>query len=754
MLRFTPLSHDSLVLSIVARYAIGIGSVIAAGATAFVLQNHRVRDPFALIFLFAVWVSVWCGGAGPGIAAVTLSLIDLSVLLHSPRGLFHISISDVPVFVIFLSTGLWIVWFGHARDLARRSSEEARDHLETEVTARAADLRLLRAEHQAVLDAAPFGVVTFAAERIVVRCNTTYERMLGAAPGELIGQSAPLPETERETWRRQEQELRLGNAIENYETLRVRMDGAEFPATITIAPLIDAIGGDYKGIVGVITDDTEREYVDARLQMLCAVVQNSPDLITVTDMNMRGVFLNRTGQEMLGLSDEDAATLTQSLDYFAEDPQREISEELLPLLLERGRLARELSVRNFRSGKTFPALWTAFVIHDRKTRQPALLGAVVRDSTERYEHRDALRRSLEDNEVLRQENRALQEQLQREDVSLQELNPGLDDESPGVEPGKFEKIIGVSPELRRTLVLVNQVASTDATVLITGETGTGKELIAQAIHENSKRARRPFRSINCAALPPALMAAELFGHEKGAFTGADRHRAGQFELAAGGTLFLDEIAEIPIEMQATLLRVLEEYTFDRLGGTGPVPVDVRIIAATNRDLHAAMKAGEFRPDLFYRLSAFSIEMPPLRERREDIPMLVTHFISRSSVRHGKVIRAIEKKGMDLLRSYDWPGNIRELRNVIDTSMIRSVGETLLIDERLLFGTRPADDEPIGSLQKQMTDHERILIERALAESRGQISGTAGAAMILHLPPSTLTARIKTLRIDTTRFKSR
>jgi transcriptional regulator with GAF, ATPase, and Fis domain len=352
------------------------------------------------------------------------------------------------------------------------------------------------------------------------------------------------------------------------------------------------------------------------------------------------------------------------------------------------------------------------------------------------------------------ENRTLQEKLRREKISLQELNLAMQSRLAVIQRSKFEQMIGASSALQRTLTRVEQVASTEATVLITGETGTGKELIARAIHKNSKRGHMPFRSINCAAIPATLMAAELFGHERGAFTGAHRQRVGQFELASGGTLFLDEIAEVSIEMQAMLLRVLEEHTFERLGGAKPILPDVRVIAATNRDLQAAMRAGEFRPDLFYRLNAFPIEVAPLRERRDDIPMLVTHFINISAVRHGKTIRNIEKRAMELLRSYDWPGNIRQLRNVIDTSVIVTTGEDLWIDEELLFGSRPRQDSPHGSLQKEMANHERMLIERALTERQGRVSGPSGAATILHLPPSTLSARMKALKIDVSRFKPR
>ena len=392
------------------------------------------------------------------------------------------------------------------------------------------------------------------------------------------------------------------------------------------------------------------------------------------------------------------------------------------------------------------------MIYDRNTKEPSLLAAVVKDITEQHEDRAALQESLSENELLLEENKILQEKLQRENISLHEINLALQGELADIQRVKFEKIVGASPGLLRTLNKVRQVASSDATVLITGETGTGKELIAQAIHENSKRARMPLRSVNCAAVPATLLAGELFGHEKGAFTGADRQRVGQFELATGGTLFLDEISEIPIEMQASLLRVLEEHTFQRLGGAKVIYADVRIIAATNRDLHLAMRAGEFRQDLFYRLNSFPIELPSLRERRDDIPMLVSYFVAISAAEHGKTIRNIEKRGMDLLRSYDWPGNIRELRNVIDTSVITASGDSLVIDEELVFVTRPPQDAPMGSLQKEMETHERMLIERALNETHGRVYGPSGAGAILHIPPTTLSAKIKALKIDTASFR--
>lgn len=317
---------------------------------------------------------------------------------------------------------------------------------------------------------------------------------------------------------------------------------------------------------------------------------------------------------------------------------------------------------------------------------------------------------------------------------------------------RLGRFIGESPSIRRILNKVDQVAATDATVLITGETGTGKELIARAIHENSKRVGMPFRAINCAALPTTLMAAELFGHEKGAFTGAERLRLGQFELASGGTLFLDEIGEIPIETQAMLLRVLEERSFERLGGTKLIGSDVRIIVATNRDLQAAMQKGEFRQDLYFRLNGFPIEVPPLRERKDDIPRLVQHFVQVSSARHSKNIQNIERRAMEMMRSYSWPGNIRELRNVIDTFVIISPGEDLVIDEAILYDAPANQDKGAGTLEEKLTQYERGLIEGALVRARGRVSGASGAATILGMPPSTLFARMKTLRIDASRFK--
>jgi transcriptional regulator with GAF, ATPase, and Fis domain len=299
---------------------------------------------------------------------------------------------------------------------------------------------------------------------------------------------------------------------------------------------------------------------------------------------------------------------------------------------------------------------------------------------------------------------------------------------------------------------VAKVAPTDSTVLVTGETGTGKELVARGIHKRSQRASRAFVSVNCAAIPRDLIASELFGHEKGAFTGATQRRLGRFESADGGTIFLDEIGELPAEMQIALLRVLQEREFQRVGGNESIKTDVRVVAATNRDLQAIIAEGRFRDDLFYRLNVFPIEVPPLRERREDIPLLVEYFVDRYASQAGKKISGISKKSMELLQSYVWPGNIRELQNVIERSVIISESENLCIDESWFVGRSATTDSAIQPLSAKLASQEREMIESALAESNGRVSGPRGAAAKLGIPQSTLDSKIKTLKINKQRFR--
>ncbi|MFL6551781.1 MAG: sigma 54-interacting transcriptional regulator [Chthoniobacterales bacterium] len=339
-----------------------------------------------------------------------------------------------------------------------------------------------------------------------------------------------------------------------------------------------------------------------------------------------------------------------------------------------------------------------------------------------------------------QEIHALKDELYKENIVLRE------------EIGKtsmFEEVVGTSSVLQMVLARAAKVAPTDSTVLITGETGTGKELVARAIHKRSKRADRPFISVNCAAIPSSLIMPELFGHEKGAFTGAIQRRLGRFELAEGGTLFLDEIGDLPAETQIALLRVLQEHEFERVGGTEILHTDVRVIAATNRDLQAAVAVGSLRSDLYYRLNVFPIKLPPLRERREDIPLLVNYFIDRLGKRAGKKIKNIRKKAMKALQDYSWPGNVRELQNVIERSLIVSETDEFSIDKSWV-ANQPRS--PASRAPSVPSSGERERIEATLAQSKGRVAGESGAAAILGVPASTLESRIRALRIDKAKFK--
>jgi PAS domain S-box-containing protein len=338
-----------------------------------------------------------------------------------------------------------------------------------------------------------------------------------------------------------------------------------------------------------------------------------------------------------------------------------------------------------------------------------------------------------------------EQRLQNENVALREE---VDRAS------MFEEIVGASAALSTVLARVAKVAPTDSTVLITGETGTGKELIARAIHKRSRRAQHAFVSVNCAALAPSLISSELFGHEKGAFTGATQRRIGRFELANGGTLFLDEVGELPLDTQIALLRVLQEREFERVGGKERIKIDVRIIAATNRDLNVAQTDGNFRSDLFYRLNVFPIHVPPLRERREDIAMLLEYFLHRYAHQARKVFESIDKHTLDLFEAYDWPGNIRELQNIVERSVILSPDDIFCVDNSWLPSIACSQRTP--QTREDVSDddpqRERKMIVSALTQSRGRISGPRGAAAALGLPPSTLEARIKKLNIRKSRFK--
>jgi PAS domain S-box-containing protein len=342
-----------------------------------------------------------------------------------------------------------------------------------------------------------------------------------------------------------------------------------------------------------------------------------------------------------------------------------------------------------------------------------------------------------------EDRKRAEERLEQENVALREE---VDKAS------MFEEIVGTSQALQPVLARVAKVARSDTTVLIMGETGTGKELVARAIHRRSPRAARPFVSVNCAAVPRELIASELFGHEKGAFTGATQRRLGRFELAHGGTIFLDEVGELPMETQVALLRVLQEREFERVGGSASIRVDVRVIAATNRDLQAAIEAGTFRSDLFYRLNVFPITVPPLRERADDIPLLVDYFIDRYARNASKTVRRVNKRTLDRLQSYPWPGNVRELQNVIERSVIVCDTDEFTVDDSWL-SAGPAVESPLA-LSSSVAAHEKATIEEALRASGGRVFGPSGAAARLGIARSTLESKIRALGINKNRFRGR
>jgi len=435
-------------------------------------------------------------------------------------------------------------------------------------------------------------------------------------------------------------------------------------------------------------------------------------------------------------------------------PAREAA--VLPIRLREHSEAAAFVVLGIHPGRAFDDTYREFV--RRIAEQIAIGLAAEREERLRMEAELERQRLNASQELLRETTRHYQELQEREAEiralkdRLQRENLALRDEVDRV--SMFEEIVGSSNTLQTVLSRVAKVAPTDSTVLISGETGTGKELIARAVHKRSQRSGRAFVSVNCAALAPGLISSELFGHEKGSFTGAMQRRVGRFELADGGTIFLDEVGDIPPDTQIALLRVLQERQFERVGGTLPIHVDVRVIAATHRDLRTAIADGRFREDLYYRLSVFPIETPPLRERKDDILMLVEYFVQRYAKKAGKSIRTIEKKTLERLQAYNWPGNIRELQNVIERSVILSSADVFAVDDVWLSNESSQVTQrvatPVPSAGEPRT--EREIIEAALAASRGRVSGPSGAAAKLQIPPSTLEHKIRALKIRKSQFK--
>jgi len=484
--------------------------------------------------------------------------------------------------------------------------------------------------------------------------------------------------------------------------------------------------GDLIEYTGTVIDVTEHKRAEEELRRsemeLRQMLDLTPQLVVVWGPNRERLYANRVMLDYHGFSLEEWQQSPGRGKYVHPDDNERI-DSFFGRAVARAS-ADELELRLGKRDGTYR--W--FLVRFNPLRDEQ--GQITRWYVAATDIED--RKQAEDR--LRSENVALREEIDKASM--------------------FEEIVGTSPALKGVLSRISKVAPTDSTVLITGETGTGKELVARAIHRRSNRASRPFVSVNCAAIPRDLIASELFGHEKGAFTGATQQRLGRFELANGGTIFLDEVGELPAETQIALLRVLQEHEFERVGGTRRIHADVRVIAATNRDLQAAITAGSFRSDLFYRLNVFPIEIPSLRERAEDIPLLVEYFIDRYARKAGKNITGVNKKTLQLLQFYPWPGNIRELQNVIERSVILCETEIFSIDENWL-PEQPSLTEPKSQLElpQRLLVQEKEMIEAALKETRGRIFGPKGAAAKLGIPRSTLESKIQSLKINKNRFKT-
>jgi formate hydrogenlyase transcriptional activator len=492
---------------------------------------------------------------------------------------------------------------------------------------------------------------------------------------------------------------------------------------IRINPLRDEQGRILKWY-GSSTDIDDRKRAEEKIRQREAELRQILDLVPqhviVLGPDGQRHYANRRALDFYGLTLEEWQSVSDRLWFYHPDDRERVMEEVLSRLTSA--VPHELEVRIRRKDGSYR--WSLARYNPLLDEQ----GRITRWYVSGTDIED--RKKAE--ERLRHENIALRDEIDKASM--------------------FEEIVGTSPVLQAVLAQVAKVAPTDSTVLLTGETGTGKELIARAIHKRSPRSSRAFVSVNCAAIPQNLIASELFGHEKGAFTGAMQRHLGRFELAEGGTIFLDEIGDLPAETQIALLRVLQEHEFERVGGSHPIRADVRVIAATNCNLLAAIAAGTFRSDLFYRLNVFPLEMPPLRDRREDIPLLVQYFVDRYAGKVGKKIRSVHRKTLDLLQAYPWPGNIRELQNVIERSVIVCDTDTLAVDESWLSREAALTQPPGQPLGKRIVVEEKQLIEAALAEARGRVSGRAGAAAKLGIPASTLESKIRSLRIDKYRFR--
>jgi len=631
--------------------------------------------------------------------------------------------------------GQIVRWYGSSVDIDDRKRAEFKIDEQQSAIRQILDLtpQRLEAQLQATLNvipaytwyAAPSGVLTFVNERCADYLGLPQDHPLrfgidtGAAWDSHI--SLLHPDDHEESRRNWSTRLSTGSAGEN--SFRVRNAEGGYRWFLSRVEPLRAKDGTLLYWVGVNLEIEELKQAETKLQEqqleLRQMLDFAPQLIAVFGPAHERLYANRVALAYLGMSIEDWRQRSKQSDVHPDDSER--VKAYAEHSMSTG-AAYELEVRLRHADGSYRWFLSRY--------NP------VSDDNGRIMRWYVALTDIDD-------RKRAEERLQQENVTLREE---IDTAS------MFEEIVGTSPALQPVLARVSKVARSDSTVLIMGETGTGKELLARAIHRRSPRSARPFVSVNCAAVPRELIASELFGHEKGAFTGATQRRLGRFELAHGGTIFLDEVGELSMETQVALLRVLQERMFERVGGSASIHVDVRVIAATNRDLQAAIEAGTFRSDLFYRLNVFPVAVPPLRERADDIPLLVEYFIDRYARKAGKTIRRVNTRTLDQLRAYPWPGNVRELQNVIERSVIVCDTDEFTVDESWL-SARPAVDSRLA-LPSTLAGHEKAIIEEALRASGGRVFGPAGAAARLGIPRSTLESKIRALKINKSRFRPR
>ncbi|MGC1450186.1 MAG: sigma 54-interacting transcriptional regulator [Candidatus Sulfotelmatobacter sp.] len=698
------------------------------------------------LFLCVVLLSAWYGGVGPCLLATAFSALTFHYYFLQPIHALGSKPPETPRLLLFIVSNLLIGLLSAAQRKAKESIVSARDDLEvtvqdlqrtnealhaeslerrqTEEALRVSESYLAEAQRLTHTGSGAWAVPGWDA----LYLSEEWYRIYGFDPKQ--GLSAWKDRLQRmhpeDQAKVQEAKDRATREKSDYEVdHRIVLPDGTVKYTHTVGHPVLNLSGDVEQFVCTLMDVTAAKEAEEKIRqsenVLRHILDFAPQQVAVLGPDGAFIYSNQANLHYLGLTLEQWQSVDQRRLLHPDDFEHAMSQSYD--YFSKG-LPHEFEIRLRGT--------------DEKYRWFLLRLTPIRDELGRITRWYVAGTDIED-------RKQAEQRIQNENVALREE---IDRAS------MFEEIVGTSAALRSVLSRVSKVAPTDSTVLITGETGTGKELIARAVHKRSQRSSRAFVSVNCAAIPRDLLASELFGHEKGAFTGAIQRRLGRFELAEGGTIFLDEIGELPAETQVALLRVLQEHEFERVGGTRSIRTNVRVIAATNRDLQTAIAASGFRSDLFYRLNVFPIEVPPLRERREDIPVLVQYFIDRFARKAGKNIRSVNKKTLELLQSYPWPGNIRELQNVIERSVIVCDTENFSVDESWL-SWQPLAIEKKGQpeLSRVLTDEEKEMIEAALRESGGRVSGPSGAAARLGIPGSTLDSKIRSLRIDKNRFKS-